>query len=125
MKVYDEQQSMEYVYDKIQTNDWYVLVDPKLPNFEVLDRMKFIEEKYYTKHNEDFEIVFDPRKWTIFLFKKNRITPDELNAVIEGNQRDDKQDIILPIPMGTETMPVVHIDFMMAMNDVITARKTK
>ncbi len=126
MLMLDEQQTMEYVYDKIETNDWYVLVDPRLPDFEVLDRMTFIEQKYYAKHNEDFEVIFDVRKWSIFLFKKNRITPSEQNAVIvDGGVRDPEKDVFLAITKEVKEMHNRHVDFMLAMHDIMTARRTK
>jgi len=128
LKEYDKNQMMsqetatEMVFDFIVSKEWYVLVDPNIPGFNVADRMAYIEKKYYWNHGEDFKIVFHPSSWAIFMFKKTRITDDELNAVIEGGNRADYQDVILPIPKDYNKMAPTHVDFILACDAILTAR---
>jgi len=110
----NKEQATEMVFDFIQSKEWYVLVDPQIPGFDVAERMNFIENEYYFNHGEDFKIVFHPSTWAIFMFKKTRITDDQLNAVIEGGNRADYQDVILPVPKDYGKMPPTHVDFILA-----------
>ena len=98
--IIDEQEIFERVYDMLESRDWWFVIDSGLFGLEINHKMINIEEKYYTpntKLNKDFEVVNCHPLGTMYIFKKQRITKNQLAkecGVELGNNK--AQDILTP-----------------------------
>lgn len=94
----DQQETFERMYDMFDSKEWWFVIDSNLFGLDINHKMINIEEKYYppkTKLNRDFVITNCLPLGVIYIFKKQRITKNQLEkefGIELGNNK--AQDII-------------------------------
>jgi len=126
----DEQEIMEQMYDRLESRDWWFVIDSGLLGDDVNHKMINIEEKYYppkTELSRDFELMHCFPLGAIYIFKKQRIDKKQLEKEFGVKLVNaEVQDIIMPrppnSPLGFTQLDLLFHDSMSAIKQARSLR---